>query len=365
MLVSLKHTPLAALHLAAGARMVDFGGWNMPLAYGSQIEEHHAVRQNAGMFDVSHMQNVDLAGPDTRVFLRRLLANDVDKLTTVGRALYSCMLNPTGGVIDDLIVYFFADDQWRMVVNAATAPKDVAWMNRVAQAGGFDVRLTPRTDLAMIAVQGPNARTKVWAARPAWQAASEPLAPFNAARLDGDVLVARTGYTGEDGFEIVVPAADAATLWQDLVDVGVRPCGLAARDTLRLEAGMNLYGQDMDDLVLPGEAGLTWTVSLKDVARDFIGRAALSLARPVSWVGLKLAERGVIRANMMVHTTLGVGQTTSGTMSPTLGVSIAFARLPADVRPGDRVEVEIRGKRVPATVCALPFVRHGKAVDAR
>ena len=184
MSVPLKHTPLAESHVSAGARMVDFGGWNMPLAYGSQIEEHHAVRQDAGMFDVSHMQNVDLAGPDARAFLRRLLANDVDKLTTVGRALYSCMLKPTGGVIDDLIVYFIADDQWRIVVNAATAPKDVAWMNRVAQAGGFDVTLTPRTDLAMIAVQGPNARAKVWAARPDWQAASESLAPFNAARFE-------------------------------------------------------------------------------------------------------------------------------------------------------------------------------------
>ena len=364
MSVSLKHTPLAESHVAAGARMVDFGGWNMPLAYGSQIEEHHAVRQDAGMFDVSHMQNVDLAGPDARAFLCRLLANDVNKLTTVGRALYSCMLNPTGGVIDDLIVYFFADDQWRIVVNAATAPKDVAWMNRVAQAGGFNVTLTPRTDLAMIAVQGPNARAKVWAARPDWQAASESLAPFNAARFDGDVLVARTGYTGEDGFEVVVPASEAAALWQDLVVAGVRPCGLGARDTLRLEAGMNLYGQDMDDLVLPGEAGLTWTVSLKDAEREFIGRAALALTRPVNWVGLKLAERGVMRAHMAVHTATGVGEITSGTMSPTLCVSVAFARVPADVQPGDRVEVDIRGKRVPATVCKLPFVRHGKAVDA-
>ena len=364
MSAALKHTPLAATHVAAGARMVDFGGWDMPLAYGSQLEEHHAVRQDAGMFDVSHMQNVDIVGSGARAFLRQLIANDVDKLTASGRALYSCMLNPQGGVIDDLIVYFFADDTWRVVVNAGTADKDLAWMQRVAQAGGHDVTITRRADLAMIAVQGPQARAKVWAARPAWQAASEPLAPFNAARLDGDVMVARTGYTGEDGFEIVVPAAEAVSLWNDLVAAGVRPCGLGARDTLRLEAGMNLYGQDMDELILPGEAGLTWTVSLKDTSRRFIGRDALEqFTRPLAFVGLKLAERGVMRAHMTVHTEHGTGETTSGTMSPTLGVSIAFARVPKGVQPGDRVEIDIRGKRVPATVCKLPFVRQGKAVE--
>ena len=360
----LKRTPLAEEHIAAGARMVDFGGWDMPLAYGSQLEEHHAVRQDAGMFDVSHMLNVDVKGPDAFAFLQRLVANDVSKLTVPGKALYSCMLNPQGGVIDDLIIYFFAADEWRVVVNAGTADKDVAWMQRVKQAGAFDVAITPRRDLAMVAVQGPNARAKVWAARPAWQAATEPLTPFVAARLGDDTLVARTGYTGEDGFEIVLPAADVVQLWRDLTALGVRPAGLGARDTLRLEAGMNLYGQDMDELTQPGQAGLTWTVSLKNAERRFIGRDALEqFATPATFMGLKLKDRGVMRAHMAVRTPQGMGELTSGTMSPTLGVSIGFARLPQGVAPGDTVEVDIRGKWVPAVACKLPFVRNGKAVE--
>lgn len=361
---ALKHTPLYDAHLAAGARMVDFGGWEMPLAYGSQIEEHHAVRGEAGMFDVSHMCNLDLAGPDALAFLRRLLSNDVQRLTTQpGKALYSCMLNPEGGVIDDLIVYHFSLERWRIVVNAATADKDIAWMQRVLAAGNFDATLTPRRDLAMIAVQGPKARAKVWAARPQWQAASEPLGLFTGCEPEADVLVARTGYTGEDGFEIVVPAADATLLWAALLEQGVRPCGLGARDTLRLEAGMNLYGQDMDELVQPVEAGLSWTVSLKDPLRRFVGRDALEqFATPLSFLGLKLRERGVMRAHMAVRTAHGVGEITSGTMSPTLGVSVAFARLPLAVEAGDVVEVDIRGKWVTADVCKLPFVRHGAAV---
>lgn len=364
MSATLKRTPLAEEHIAAGARMVDFGGWDMPLAYGSQLEEHHAVRQDAGMFDVSHMLNVDVTGPDAYAFLQRLVANDVSKLTVPGKALYSCMLNPQGGVIDDLIIYFFEAEAWRVVVNAGTADKDVAWMQRVKQAGAFDVAISPRRDLAMVAVQGPNARAKVWAARPAWQAASEPLTPFVAARVGDDTLVARTGYTGEDGFEIVLPATDVVRLWRDLHAQGVRPAGLGARDTLRLEAGMNLYGQDMDELTQPGEAGLTWTVSLKNAERRFIGRDALEqFATPAAFVGLKLQERGVMRAHVAVRTPQGMGELTSGTMSPTLGVSIGFARLPQGVRPGDTVDVDIRGKWVPALVCKLPFVRNGKAVE--
>ena len=296
MSATLKRTPLADEHIASGARMVDFGGWDMPLAYGSQLEEHHAVRQDAGMFDVSHMLNVDVTGPDAFAFLQRLVANDVAKLTVPGKALYSCMLNPQGGVIDDLIIYFFAADEWRVVVNAGTADKDIAWMQRVRQSGKFDVAIAPRRDLAMIAVQGPNARAKVWAARPAWQAASEPLTPFVAAQVGDDTLVARTGYTGEDGFEIVLPATQAVALWRDLAAQGVRPCGLGARDTLRLEAGMNLYGQDMDELIQPDQAGLTWTVSLKNAERRFIGRDALEqFATPAAFLGLKLQERGVMR----------------------------------------------------------------------
>lgn len=362
MSAALLRTPLFDAHLRAGARVVDFGGWEMPVNYGSQIEEHHAVRQAAGVFDVSHMRSVDLSGAGARSFLRRLLANDVDKLTEPGRALYSCMLNPEGGVIDDMIVYFFAPDRWRLVINAACADKDIAWMHRVQQAGHFDVTISPRMDLAMVAVQGPQAEALLGQVRTAWQASLQALKPFRAA-VFGDVTIARTGYTGEDGFEIMIPATDVVTLWDDLLAAGVKPCGLGARDTLRLEAGMNLYGQDMDALVLPSQAGLTWTVSLKDPARDFIGRAALT-AYPVpgQLIGLRLLEKGVMRAHMVVSTPHGDGEITSGTMSPSLGVSIAMARLPDAVEVGSDVQVNIRGKSVPAKVCTLPFVRHGKPV---
>jgi len=363
MSATLKRTPLHEAHVMSGARMVDFGGWDMPVNYGSQIEEHHAVRRDAGMFDVSHMLNVDVTGADATAFLRRLVANDVTKLTQAGKALYSCMLNPQGGVIDDLIVYFFTATQWRLVVNAGTADKDIAWMQRVAAAGKFRVTVEPRRDLAMVAVQGPNARAKVWAARPAWQAVTQNLGVFCAAVFVGDVLVARTGYTGEDGFEIVLPATEAAQLWADLIGQQVHPCGLGARDTLRLEAGMNLYGQDMDELIHPNQAGLTWTVSLKDPERHFIGRKALEhFADPKMFIGLKLLERGVMRAHMVVRTDDGMGEVTSGTMSPTLGVSVGFARLPLGVAVGDHVEIDIRGKWVPAEVCKLPFVRQGVEV---
>ena len=358
---SLKHTPLHSRHVQAGARMVDFGGWHMPLAYGSQLEEHHTVRRDAGMFDVSHMQVVDLIGDGIRAFLRHLLANDADKLTVPGKALYSCMLTPEGGVIDDLIVYFFSEGAWRLVVNAGTAEKDIAWMRGRAAEGFPGVQLLPRGDLAMIAVQGPQARQKVWAARPAWQVASEALKPFNAVTMPGNVMVARTGYTGEDGFELVLPADAAGTLWDDLQQQGVAPCGLGARDTLRLEAGMNLYGQDMDETVSPMVSGLAWTVSFADPERKFIGRDAIEQAADDrTLVGLKLAERGVMRAHMAVRTDAGDGEITSGTMSPTIGASIGLARVPAGVEPGQAVQVEIRGKWLPAEVVKLPFVRHGK-----
>ena len=359
----LKITPLHDTHIQAGARMVDFGGWHMPVAYGSQIEEHHAVRKDAGMFDVSHMQAVDISGVDARAFLRRLLANDVNKITTPGKALYSCMLNPQGGVIDDLIVYFFAEDNWRAVVNAGTAQKDLDWMSSVLEKEGFNVALAPRRDLAMLAVQGPNARDKVWAARPAWKTTSETLKPFNGVVVDEGVLLARTGYTGEDGFEIMFPAEQAVTFWSDLVAQGVRPCGLGARDTLRLEAGMNLYGQDMNDDVSPLVSGLGWTVSFADEQRNFIGREALQASAPESdFIGLYLLERGVVRSHMKVRTTLGEGEITSGTMSPSLGVSIGMARLPAGIKPGDDAQVEIRGKWLPAKLVKMPFVRQGKVL---
>jgi len=359
----LKQTPLFNAHVAAGARMVDFGGWNMPVAYGSQIEEHHAVRQAAGMFDVSHMLNIDIQGQQSKAFLRRLLANDVERLSVAGKALYSCMLNERGGVIDDLIVYFLNPESWRLVVNAGRAEVDLEWMQGVAQREGFDVTITARRDLAMLAVQGPQARELFWQVRPQWRADTEALSPFSAALLAGDVMVARTGYTGEDGFEVVVPAADIDALWGDLLAAGVRPCGLGARDTLRLEAGMNLYGNEMNEDVNPLVAALAWTVSLKDAQRGFIGREAVEGVTPQEgMVGLRLRERGVMRSGMKVRTAQGEGVVTSGTMSPTVGVSIGMARVPVGVQAGEQAEVEIRGKWVAADIVSLPFVRQGKVL---
>lgn len=358
-------TPLYHEHERLGARIVPFGGWDMPLHYGSQIEEHHAVRRAAGMFDVSHMRPVDIAGPGARAFLRRLIANDVAKLKDPGKALYSCMLNQQGGVVDDLIVYYRGPDRYRAVVNAATADKDVTGMQ--SQARGFDVTIGRRDDLAMIAVQGPQARALTAPQLPAeCRDAAMSLRPFFAAEC-GHWFVGRTGYTGEDGFELILPVADAPALWQALLAAGVRPCGLGARDTLRLEAGMNLYGQDMDETVGPLESGLGWTIAWEPAERDFIGRAALSAMRdnPArrDLVGLLLTGRGVLRAHQPVLAGgRTVGEITSGGFSPTLERSIAFARVAPRLMHdgGGGCEVEIRGKAVPARIVKTTFVRNGK-----
>ncbi len=356
-----QRTPLYDAHVAAGAKIVNFAGWEMPINYGSQIEEHHIVRRDAGMFDVSHMLAIDLVGCDAQAFLRRLLANDVAKLTTPGKALYACMLKEDGGVIDDLIVYFFTPTNYRIVVNAGTATKDLAWMQ--TQAGNANISLTPRRDLAMIAVQGPQARERFWTAFPASRATSESLGVFQATEWN-DWLIGRTGYTGEDGFEISVPANQAAAVWQKLLDAGVKPAGLGARDTLRLEAGMNLYGQDMDEMQNPLESGLAWTIDFKDAGRDFTGKSALVARRNAGklqeLLGLVLLDRGVLRAHQKVVTAQGTGETTSGSFAPTLNQSIAFARLPAGVKPGDEVQVEIRDKLLRAQVVKPPFARNGK-----
>ncbi len=377
-------TVLNATHRALGARMVDFGGWDMPINYGSQIEEHHAVRRDAGMFDVSHMTVVDLHGARTREFLRHLLANNVDKLKVVGKALYSCMLNEQGGVIDDLIVYFLGDEFFRLVVNAGTRAKDLAWIEKQAAAfnvqgstsvaegrmpGATEVQVKERPEFAMIAVQGPKARAKVIGLlhevdRPR----IEKLGKFAAAAAQGPhgmpLFVARTGYTGEDGFEIIVPEEQAVALWDALVAAGVAPAGLGARDTLRLEAGMNLYGQDMDESVTPWEANLGWTIAL-DEGRAFIGRAALeqqmAAGVPRVMVGLVLDEKGVLRHGQKVLTAQGEGEILSGSFSPTLEKAVAFARIPAG-EPGE-LRVDIRGREVPVRLVKYPFVRDGKACD--
>ena len=356
----LKQTPLNATHRELQAKMVDFGGWEMPLHYGSQIEEHHSVRTDAGMFDVSHMLAVDVDGEGGRDFLRQLLANNVDRLQLPGKALYSCMLNNRGGILDDLVVYFLGPRRFRLVVNAARAEKDVAWMS-AHRAVADAVTIAPRRDLAMIAVQGPEARRKVWDALPQSKPATETLAPFFAAE-QGAFFFGRTGYTGEDGFEIMLPAADAPGVWRALLDAGTGPAGLGARDTLRLEAGMSLYGQDMDETVTPLECGLKWTVDLES-PRDFIGKAAL-LASPAraQMLGLVLQERGVLRAHQAVETREGRGEITSGTFSPTLDTSIALARLPLGVPTGETVKVQIRDKWMAAITVKYPFVRNGRSL---
>ncbi len=361
----LKMTPLNQTHRDMNAKMVDFGGWDMPLHYGSQLDEHHKVRQDAGMFDVSHMLPVDIKGDNVRGFLRQLVANNVDKLTLPGKALYSCMLTPQGGIIDDLIIYFLSETWFRIVVNAGTADKDVAWMLKQRDEHAPNLEIAPRRDLAMVAVQGPNARAKVWQVIPGSRAATEELKLFQSTEV-GQYFIARTGYTGEDGFEIILPAADAPVFWNALHAAGVAPAGLGARDTLRLEAGMNLYGQDMDETKNPLESGLAWTVELKS-ERDFIGKQALlDAAVTQQLVGLVLLDRGVLRSHQQVVSQRdGVeyqGEITSGGFSPTMNQSIALARLPVQISVDDEVSVVVRDKKLRAKVVKYPFVRNGKVL---
>lgn len=358
-----QRTPLFDAHTAHNGKIVDFGGWELPVNYGSQIDEHNAVRTDAGMFDVSHMLVTDVTGDNAKVFLQKLLANDVAKLSFVGKALYSGMLNDKGGVIDDLIVYRMNESEtaYRIVSNGATREKDSAHFAKIGEE--FGVTLTPRYELAMLAVQGPKAVEKMLAVKPEWADKVNALKPFVGVDLGNDWFVARTGYTGEDGVEVVMPADEAVGFFDELVKAGVTPCGLGARDTLRMEAGMNLYGNDMDDDTSPLEAGMGWTVDLKDESRDFVGKSALVALKndgiKVRQVGLLLAKGGVLRAGMEVVTDNGNGITTSGVFSPSLNQSIAIARVPADFK-GETAKVIMRGKEVDVRVLKLPFVRNGK-----
>lgn len=353
-------TALYEVHQDSGAKIVDFGGWDMPLHYGSQIEEHKIVRQSAGMFDVSHMTIVDVQGKDSRDYLRYLLANDVDKLQETGKALYSGMLDEKGGVIDDLIAYRMPKD-YRLVVNCGTREKDLAWMNK--QAEKFDVELIERPELAMVAIQGPEAIQNIKQASPDNAELIDSLKVFQGLEA-GDWMFCRTGYTGEDGLEVMVPSDAVADFWKALVEAGVKPCGLGARDTLRLEAGMNLYGSDMDESVTPLQSAMGWTVSFSE-DRDFIGKAALLAQKEQGvsskLVGLVLEQRGVLRGHQKVIVEgVGEGEITSGSFSPTLGFSVALARVPAAT--GDSCAVDMRGKQVPVRVVRPPFVRNGKKV---
>lgn len=357
-----QRTPLYDQHLALGAKMVDFGGWDMPLHYGSQVEEHHQVRRDCGVFDVSHMTVVDVAGDQASAYLQHLLANDVARLKSPGRALYSAMLNERGGVIDDLIVYL-TDWGYRLVVNASTRDKDLAWMQ--ARAADFAVEINERPQLAMLAIQGPHARTRT--AELVSQARATLIQELKLFQglAEGDWFIGRTGYTGEDGLEIILPAEQAPDFLSELVGAGIPPIGLGARDTLRLEAGLNLYGQDMTEEVSPLAANMGWTVAWEPAERDFVGRAALEQQRAEGdlpkLVGLVLEERGVLRAHQVVRVNgVGDGEITSGSFSPTLGKSIALARVPAGT--AERAEVEIRGKWYPVRVVQPTFVRHGKVL---
>ncbi len=358
-------TPLYDTHVKMGAKIVDFGGWDMPLHYGSQIEEHHKVRQDAGMFDVSHMNVVDIKGANVRPFLGLLMANSVDKLRTQGKAMYTCMLNARGGVIDDLIVYYMNEQWFRLVMNSSTRSKDLAWLDATSREME-GVSILPRPDLGIIAVQGPNAREKVYQALgEGLRSATEKLKPFFATSI-GELFVATTGYTGEDGFELILPGKAAPYSWQGLAEAGVAPIGLGARDTLRLEAGMNLYGHDMDETTTPLESGLAWTVGWDPASRNFVGREVLERQRAEGvtrkLVGLVLEGKGVLRDHQKVICgSAGEGEITSGGFSPTLGKAIALARLPTAVAAGSRCDVEVRGKRLAARVVKYPFVRNGKS----
>ena len=348
-------------HIQAKAKMVEFCGWEMPINYGSQIKEHEAVRTDAGMFDVSHMAITDVSGADAKKLLQHLITNDVAKLekSGFGKALYSGMLNNQGKVIDDLIVYYTSFG-YRLVTNAGTYTKDIAWIKQ--QAARFAVELIERKDLAILAVQGPNAIAKVSAIKPQLAQQISQLKPFSSV-VDGDTFYARTGYTGEDGLEIMVPNTHAVQLWQQLLSQNVVPCGLAARDTLRLEAGMNLYGHDMDETISPSECNMDWVVDIKDTNRDFIGKSAyedfVGKGDVQRQTGLVMLGKGILREGQKVmHNGQQVGVITSGTFSPSLKLSIAMARVNTAVTDG--VSVEIRGNFEPVQVVKLPFVRNNK-----
>lgn len=377
-MTTLQRTPFYQSHLDNNGKIVDFSGWELPIHYGSQIDEHEAVRTDAGMFDVSHMVITDIEGSQAKAWLQKLLANDVAKLKTVGKALYSGMLNEEGGIIDDLIVYLMNEEetQYRIVSNAATRDKDLANFNKVAE--GFEVTLTERPELAILAIQGPNAVAKLKQAKPTWSETLEGLKPFVGADLTdieaNDWFVARTGYTGEDGVEVILPGDSAEEFYKLMLENDIKPAGLGARDTLRMEAGMNLYGHDMDDTISPYECNMGWTLALKD-DRDFVGRDALVAKRQqakdngtaMKQVGLLLETRGVLREGMTVTINQGTdkettGIITSGTFSPSLKQSIAIARIPADITDEDKVQVDLRGKGkfVDVRVLKLPFVRNGE-----
>jgi len=348
-------TPLYQSHLDAGAKLVDFHGWQLPIHYGSQIDEHHCVRQSAGVFDVSHMTIIDIVGNEAQAWLRSVLTNDVVKLDT-SQALYSCLCNEQGGVLDDLIAYKLTDNRFRLIVNAGTRDKDISWLQAHSRKG---VELELPTGLAMLAVQGPEAEAKLISAMDSLAIYLDigTLGRFSAVEKS-DWFIARTGYTGEDGFEIILPAEQAPVLFAALLDKGVRACGLGARDTLRLEAGMCLYGQDLDEQHTPMQSGIGWAVDVRDPERHFIGRDVLyeqkTTGTAIHQVALVLPQRGIMRAGQPIQRAgQSIGVVTSGSFSPTLQKSIALARVNKPVIGG--CDVLIRDKPFAVDTAELPF----------
>lgn len=353
-----KQTSLYQAHVALHAKMVDFAGWDMPLHYGSQIQEHHHVRKTAGVFDVSHMTILDFTGPGTADFLRHLLANNIDKLTA-NKGLYTCMLNEAGGIIDDLIVYKISDHAYRLVVNSGTREKDLAWINQ--HLSSFATEMMEREDLSMLALQGPLVRERMEKLfTKDITATILALTPFSIAIVH-DWMIARTGYTGEDGFEIMLPNKEVQAFWEKILQAEIKPCGLGARDTLRLEAGLNLYGQDMTAEVTPLESNLKWTVAFEPASRQFIGRQALeNQTIKQKLVGLILDGQGVLRNHQAILiNNEKVGEITSGSFSPTLGHGIALARM--TLTDATQCEVDMRGKKVAAKIVRPPFVKKNQS----
>ncbi|MEX3504478.1 glycine cleavage system aminomethyltransferase GcvT [Corynebacterium sp. LK2510] len=351
----MPQSPLQATHEKLGASFTDFGGWTMPLKYGSELEEHRAVRGSVGIFDLSHMGEIEVTGPDAAAFLDYTLISAISPLK-VGKAKYSMIVDDNGGILDDLITYRLAEDRFLVVPNAANTT--VVWDAFEARAGGFDVELRNRSeDIGLVAVQGPGALAVI---EPLVDGSPGDLAYYSAAEmtLDGvDVIVARTGYTGEDGFELFAAAADTQKVW-DAVIGGGTPCGLAARDSLRLEAAMPLYGHELNAEITPVEAGMGRAFANKEA--DFVGKDAL-VGREATVViaGLVSEQRRAAREGSEVY--IGeerIGTVTSGQPSPTLGHPVALAHLdPSRAEVGTEVEIDIRGRRYPFTISETPFYK--------
>lgn len=350
-------TPMYDLHVALGAKMVDFNEWELPLHYGSQIEEHNQVRQDCGVFDISHLTITDITGSQACAFLQKMLCSDVAQLSAK-QMCFSLFLTEDAGIIDEVGVLQIADG-YRLLSNAAPKTTIRKWLTE--HADDFTVSIQARDDLAILAIQGPNTHRHLNTVLNSSRKALLNNLQHHQGAADGDWFIARMGYTGEDGVEIFLPDSQAVDLFNELMGCGIPPIGIGARDTLRIEAGYALYGADISEQTQPACVNLLNRVDFLPTDREFIGRHKLLSAKQCNrvLVGLVLEERGVLREGQPVHVEgFGEGVITSGSYSPTLGKAIALALLPAATQ--DRAEVEIRGKWYPVRVVQPPFVRHGK-----